>query len=47
MSVKIKISYETDQELQKFLKEHNIEPEKCKKAEKKGKYYRAYIELKK
>ncbi|WP_167955610.1 hypothetical protein [Anaerosporobacter faecicola] len=46
MSVKIKISYEHDQELQEIISLIKPKIKRCSKADKQGKYKRAYIEVK-
>ena len=46
MSVKIKVSYKSDQELQEVLELLRPVIKKVRPAERKGEFNRAYIELK-
>lgn len=46
MSVKIKVSYENEQDLQDILNQLGAKVKSWKRADKKGEYYRAYIILK-
>ena len=45
MSVKIRVSYEYEKELNYILEKMNGSINKCTKQEAKGKYQRAYISL--
>ena len=46
MSVKIKISYEHDRELQEIIALIKPKIKRCSKSDKHGKYHRVYIEIK-